>query len=147
MLEYPHPDGPRLVCQIHSRPMFPSANYYHSPRREQCGIGCISDVQVTGTQLYHSTLLHTEFIPLPVLRAHNLPCFKTFLRKERRFYAAVTYGERTWRTQSVQSMAQCVEWNESSDTLCVMSCFYHHVQLSLLQCSTTTLPYISISLC
>jgi hypothetical protein len=47
----------------------------------------------------------------------------------------------------MRSMGQRVEWNENLVALWEMPYFHSHVQLSLLQCCTTALPYYNISLC
>ena len=107
----------------------------------------MSSVQLTGTYLDDPALISTKFLSLSVLRAHNLPHLKTFLGKQRLFYATVTYGERTWRTQSARSVAQRVEWNESLEMSGAISYSYFDVQLSLLQLCPTTLSYHGIPLC
>ena len=74
-------------------------------------------LEVTGTYLSDPALMSTKF-PLPsVLRAHNLPLLKNFVGKQRQFYVAVTYAARTWRTRSMRSVGQGVEWNENIDAL------------------------------
>ncbi|KAH9956321.1 hypothetical protein BGW80DRAFT_267342 [Lactifluus volemus] len=58
-------------------------------------------------------------LKVTVLRAQDLPRLKTFLGKKRRFHVTVTYGERTWESRSVRSVAQRVEWNDIVDAFAV----------------------------
>jgi hypothetical protein len=141
--------------------MSPSVNYYYSSgshvrKMRQIGHDQIAEtqsislrVEVTGTNLQiwdharESNLLN--HLPMPVLGVQNLPRLKT-LGRNRRFYATVTDGARTWRTRFVRSVGNRVEWNESVDTW-VLSYFYVYLRLSLLQFCITTLSSHNISLC
>jgi hypothetical protein len=60
---------------------------------------------------------HQVIFSFLVLRASNLPHLSALLGKERRFFATVTDGKRTWRSRPVRSVAQCAEWNEDVEAL------------------------------
>jgi hypothetical protein len=60
--------------------------------------------------------------PLLVLRAYGLP----FHGKRRRCYTTVSDGTRTWRTPSVKSVGNRVEWSGNVDTLWEQSYFYFY---------------------
>jgi hypothetical protein len=101
---FPHLPSPLLI------PM--------STSHQQMETRQLHPLQVTSMVLYYLAPMTTEsFSPFLVLRAWNLPHLGALLGKERRFFATVTDGERTWRSRPVRSVAQCAEWNEDVEAL------------------------------
>jgi hypothetical protein len=122
-------DDPEFVCQALSYSMYFSIDRYYSPGPQSSEIQPISHpqtseiqpsllpLQVTGTYPHVPFWRILNSCPLSILRAHNIPRLKSFLGENRRFYATVTHGERTWRSRPVRRVAQRVEWNENVDAL------------------------------
>jgi hypothetical protein len=87
-------------------------------------------LKVIGTYLYDPTQISAKSLSPAVLRAHIPSSLETDLQTGSRlhhtvkFYVAVTYGSKTWKSKSKRSRENVVEWNERVDALWEISCFY-----------------------